>query len=221
MAILDREDGRNFSDYKKGTLIRRIERRLALLRYSSIERFIARLEDSEEERTRLLQDFLIGVTRFFRDEEAFDRLRQDVVLPLLDRDHSRFRIWVPGCSTGEEVYSIAMLFSEAMEDANDNRPLQISGTDIDTAALRRARNGLYSKSHLEGLSNERQKRFLIESNGDCQISPELREKCVFAPHNLLQDPPFSRLDMISCRNLFIDLNAKSQDTPIARNETLP
>lgn len=216
MAILDREDGHDFSDYKKGTLIRRIERRMMLVRDSNIDRFVARLEESEEERTRLLQDFLIGVTRFFRDSEAFDRLRQDVILPLLDRDQSRFRIWVPGCSTGEEAYSIAMLFAEAMEEAKDNRPLQIFGTDIDAAALRRARIGIYSKSHLEGLSKERRQRFLVESEGDRQISPELREKCVFAPHNLLQDPPFSRLDLISCRNLFIYLNAESQDTIIKR-----
>ncbi|MGB3738463.1 MAG: chemotaxis protein CheB [Pontixanthobacter sp.] len=216
LGLIDDENGHDFSDYKPGTLIRRIERRMSLLRIADAETFAQRLEKSDEERERLLQDFLIGVTRFFRNPEAFDRLKQDVVLPLLDRDQSRFRIWVPGCSTGEETYSIAMLFSEAMKEAGDHRPCQIFGTDIDAAALRRARSGTYAKSQLDGLSPERRDRFLVQSEGDCQISQELREQCVFAPHNLLQDPPFSRLDLISCRNLFIYLNSDSQDTIIKR-----
>ena len=216
LGLIDDEDGHDFSAYKKGTLIRRIERRMSLLRDGDVNSFVRRLEKSPEERGRLLQDFLIGVTRFFRDPEAFDRMKQDVVLPLLNRDQSRFRIWVPGCSTGEEAYSIAILFAEAMHEANDTRACQVFGTDIDAAALRHARNGMYSESQLSGLSPERQERFLVQSDGDCQISAEVREKCVFAPHNLLQDPPFSRLDLISCRNLFIYLNSDSQNTIIKR-----
>ena len=210
LGQLAREDGYDFTNYKPGTLIRRIERRMTVLRERDVELFKQRLEDDQQERDLLLQDFLIGVTRFFRDEEAFEKLRQYAIMPLLDNDSESFRIWVPGCSTGEEAYSIAMMLSEAMEAAGDRRKWQIFGTDIDTNALRTAREGSFSESEVAALSPERRKRFLTAQDTGYQIKPELREHCVFAPHNLLQDPPFSRLDLISCRNLLIYLNADAQ-----------
>jgi len=210
LATLAGETGYDFKNYKPGTLIRRIERRMTVLRERNVERFKERLEDEEQERDLLLQDFLIGVTRFFRDEEAFAKLRQQAILPLLESDRESLRIWVPGCSTGEEAYSIAMVLTEEMEAAGDRRKWQIFGTDIDTSALRTAREGTYSESEVAELSPERRARFLTSFDTGYQIKPDLREHCVFAPHNLLQDPPFSRLDLISCRNLLIYLNAEAQ-----------
>lgn len=211
LSKLASEDGYDFTNYKPGTLIRRIERRMTVLRERDVDRFIDRLAEDEQERDLLLQDFLIGVTRFFRDEDAFEKLRQEAILPLLDSDRESLRIWIPGCSTGEEAYSIAMLLTEAMEAAGDRRKWQIFGTDIDTHALRTAREGTYSESEIAALSPERRRRFLTALDSGYQIKPELREHCVFAPHNLLQDPPFSRLDLISCRNLLIYLNSNAQD----------
>lgn len=216
LAVIDDEDGHDFSNYKTGTLIRRVERRMTLTKAYSVETFIARLEDAPGERQALLNDFLIGVTRFFRDEEAFVTLYQEAILPMLDRDQSTFRVWVPGCATGEEAYSIAILIAEAMEASGDNRQWQIFGTDIDGAALHHARAGIYTQSQLEGLSEERREHFLVADNHGYQIAPALREHCVFAPHNLLQDPPFSKLDLISCRNLMIYLNAEVQGRIIPR-----
>lgn len=213
---IDEEDGLDFSDYKPGTLIRRIERRMTITRDRSVTEFTDRLRGDAQERALLLQDFLIGVTRFFRDEEAFLKLKQEAILPLLDRDQTAFRIWVPGCSTGEEAYSIAMMLAEAMEAADDSRQWQIFGTDIDAAALRHARDGVYPESQLADISSERRERFFVKSDTTYQVSPQLREKCIFAPHNLLQDPPFSRLDLISCRNLLIYLNADIQETIFPR-----
>ncbi|MWV28955.1 CheR family methyltransferase [Aurantiacibacter rhizosphaerae] len=216
LEAMDDEDGLDFSEYKPGTLIRRIERRMMVTRDVSVSDFKKRLRDDPQERGLLLQDFLIGVTRFFRDEEAFAKLNQEAILPLLDGDQDAFRIWVPGCSTGEEAYTIAMLLSEAMEATGDNRQWQIFGTDIDASALRHAREGIYPASQVAEISPERRDRFFTGEDGAFQVKPLLRERCIFAPHNLLQDPPFSRLDLISCRNLLIYLNADVQQTIFPR-----
>ncbi|GAA4229291.1 two-component system CheB/CheR fusion protein [Sagittula marina] len=207
--------GNDFSDYKPGTLVRRIERRMAVLRILDVERFIKTLEDSNEARL-LAQEFLIGVTQFFRNPEAFEVLKDKVVDPILSNSESTIRIWVPGCSTGEEAYSLAMLFIEEMEARGDRRVLQVFGTDIDTPSLVSARYGLYSADTVEKLSPERRERFFHIENGEYRADPKLREVCVFAPHNLLQDPPFSRLDLISCRNLLIYLSANLQKKVIPR-----
>ena len=207
--------GNDFSDYKPGTLVRRIERRMTVLRISDVERMIAILED-EKEAHLLAQEFLIGVTQFFRDPDAFDVLRERVIQPLLETTEGTIRVWVPGCSTGEEAYSLAMLLVEEMEARKDRRVLQVFGTDIDTPSLAAARYGLYSGSAVEKLNAERRERFFQIENGQYRANPKLREICVFAPHNLLQDPPFSRLDLISCRNLLIYLSANLQKQVIPR-----
>ncbi|MEL7279161.1 MAG: chemotaxis protein CheB [Pseudomonadota bacterium] len=216
IKLIDEENGHDFSSYKPGTLVRRIDRRMTLLRDPTVASFIERLEENRYERTHLLQDFLIGVTQFFRNPEAFDRLRQDAILPLLNRDQDRFRVWVPGCATGEEAFSIAILFHEAMDAAGDRRSFQVFGTDIDAAALFHARAGGFTESQLETLSEDRRKRFFVRNEDQYYITPALRENCVFAPHNLIQDPPFSRIDLISCRNLMIYLNADMQANIIPR-----
>ncbi len=202
--------GHDFSDYKPGTMIRRIERRMMLMRIDDVRSFVDRLTDEEHEASVLGQEFLIGVTEFFRDPDAFEALRQKVVAPVLDREGGGVRVWVPGCSSGEEAYSIAILFLEEMQARDDRRPLQIFGTDIDTHALLAARYGLYSAASAAALGEDRLARFFQVESGQYRARPELREVCVFAPHNMVQDPPFSRLDLISCRNLMIYLSSDLQ-----------
>lgn len=217
--VLDRledEAGHSFSGYKPGTLVRRVARRMTLLRQSSVYGYLRTLSEKEEERQLLTQDFLIGVTRFFRDTEAFDVLRDQALKTLFDSDRSSFRIWVPGCSTGEEALSIAILISEMAEERGDNRSWKIFGTDIDLDALRHARTGRFSDAAIEGLSEGRRNRFFTRDEDSWQVDSRLREMCVFAPHNLLSDPPFSKLDLVSCRNVMIYLNAESQANLLPR-----
>ncbi len=211
-----KKDGHDFSEYKHGTLIRRIERRMSLRRISTVNGFLDLLREDANEREFLRQDFLIGVTRFFRDEEAFEVLEKEVIPSLLDSDRQGFRLWVPACSTGEEAYSIAMLMKEALDERDDRRAFQVFGTDIDIAALAQARSGFYTQNSLTELSEERRRTFFQKADARYQVSPILRECCVFAPHNLLKDPPFSRLDLISCRNLMIYLTADVQQEVIPR-----
>ena len=214
--ILAEAVGHDFSAYKPGTLVRRIERRMSLLRVGSLDAFVARLDGEPEEARRLGQEFLIGVTRFFRDPDFFETLRERVVVPTLERDRPTVRVWVPGCSTGEEAYSIAILFTEEMERRGDRRPLQVFGTDIDLPALVHARQGLYGPGALEPMPARRREAFFTAEGGGFRAVPRLREACVFAPHNLVQDPPFSRLDLISCRNLMIYLSAELQARVVPR-----
>ncbi|MFZ5962416.1 CheR family methyltransferase [Thalassococcus sp. BH17M4-6] len=216
LDLLNTQDGQDFSSYKPGTLVRRIERRMMLQLQPDIDGYLSRLRREPDERTRLLQDFLIGVTRFFRDPDSFAALTDEVIAPLLARDQDSFRIWVPGCATGEEAYSIGILFSEALRKADDRRELQIFGTDIDLNSLRHARSAMYSDATLEKMPEELIERYFTAHQGHYQISTRLREKVAFAPHNLLRDPPFSRIDFISCRNLLIYLNADGQNAVMPR-----
>lgn len=217
LALLNEDgEGHDFTDYKPGTLVRRVERRMALLRHRTVQGFIDYLKDQGDERTRLLQEFLIGVTHFFRDPEMFEMLARDVVAKLVARDQQRFRLWVPGCATGEEAYSLAILMSEAMEAIGAKQSVQVFGTDIDGAALSMARQGRYPAGSVQTLSEERLERYFVRENSDYQISPSLREACIFSPHNVIDDPPFSRIDLISCRNLLIYLNTKAQRNILPR-----
>ncbi len=213
---LEDEGGNSFSGYKPGTLVRRVSRRMTLLRQSSVDGYLETLRARDEEKKLLAQDFLIGVTQFFRDPESFDAVRTEVLRPLLDTDAASFRIWVPGCSTGEEAYSIGIMILEAAEGTGDQRNWKIFGTDIDQDALRHARAGRYSETSLTGVSDGRRQRYFHGSDGAFQVDARLREMCVFAPHNLLQDPPFSKLDLISCRNVMIYLSADSQEALLPR-----
>ncbi|WP_223428121.1 chemotaxis protein CheB [Tateyamaria pelophila] len=214
--LLNHEGGHDFADYKSGTLVRRIERRMTLLRQRTVDGLIGILKDDPAERERLLQDFLIGVTQFFRDKEAFAALNDKIIRPIIESDTDKVRVWVPGCSTGEEAYSLAILFAEALENVGSRASLQVFGTDIDAAALLHARQGLYSDAAMSEMSEERLQKFFIAEEGGYRAAPVLRECCVFAPHNLLQDPPFSRLDLVSCRNLLIYLNATAQKEVLPR-----
>jgi len=213
---LDDEDGKVFAGYKPGTLVRRVARRMTLLRQSSLDGYLLTLANKPKERKLLTQDFLIGVTQFFRDPEAFGVLKERALKPLFESDRSSFRVWVAGCSTGEEAYSIAMLVCELAAETGDKRSWKIFGTDIDIDALRNARSGRFSEAAMVNLSEERRKRHFTQNDTGWQVNDKLREMCVFAPHNLLVDPPFSKLDLVSCRNVMIYLNADIQATVLPR-----
>ena len=204
-SLLRRRTGHDFSSYKQGTLIRRIQRRIQITQTDSVEAYVEYLKSDAEEVTLLFEDLLIGVTHFFRDPEAFDALQQTAMASLVENsaDSKSIRIWIAGCSSGEEVYSIAMLLAEEMERQNVRSQVQIFATDIDERSLKKAHHARYPESIAEQITPERLDRFFIKQDGLYQISKDLREMCIFSKHSLISDPPFSRLDLVSCRNLLI------------------
>ena len=209
-AALAQRTGNDFSQYKPGTLNRRIQRRMLATGRQSRRDYLALLEASEEESNALLGDLLIGVTEFFRDPEAFEALRVQLGPVLEAGAEGAFRIWVPGCASGEEAYSLGILVREALEALGSTRQVQIFATDIDPAALVQGKAGRYPEAALRNLSPERRRRFFTEEAGGCRVSTELRGMCVFSLQNLLRDPPFSSLHLISCRNVFIYLEPALQ-----------
>ena len=203
--ILDVACKHDFTHYKRGTLTRRLARRVALLNLNSLEEYIRFLKDSPDEVQALYQDLLIRVTSFFRDPEAFDGLSRKVFPALVEKraPGEAIRIWVPGCSTGEEVYSIAICLMEYLGERAASTKIQIFGTDVSESALATARNGTYFESIANEVSEARLKRFFVKTNGQYQVAKSLRNLCVFANQNVTCDPPFSQLDLISCRNVLI------------------
>jgi two-component system, chemotaxis family, CheB/CheR fusion protein len=209
--------GTDFSAYKKTTLRRRIARRMAVTRVETLLEYARYLEGNATEATALYQDCLISVTSFFRDPEVFEVLSEQIFSTLLqDRpSDAPLRVWVPGCATGEEAYSIAMCLLERMAKLSRNPTLQIFATDLSEGALAKAREGKYLVNIARDVSAERLQRFFTKV-GDCyQISKGIREMCVFARHDLTRDPPYSRLDLISCRNVLIYLEPRLQDVVFA------
>ena len=214
-ALLRNQTGHDFSSYKESTIIRRVRRRMHVLHVDKIGAFIERLRRDPREVTLLFQDLLIGVTGFFRDPEAFAALEREVVPHLFEGKgpNDSIRVWVPGCATGEEAYSIAILLRECAPVVGSPK-LQIFASDIDEHALDIARVGRYPASIVKDLSPDRVGRFFHGEDGTYRVSGEIREICLFSPHNLLRDAPFSRLDLISCRNLLIYLRSELQDRVI-------
>ncbi len=204
--------GHDFSSYKRSTVLRRIERRMTVNEAGGIRKYMAILEENPQEAQALCQEILIGVTSFFRDPEAFEVLEREVIPHLFaDRDPQEpVRIWHPGCATGEEAYSVAMLVREYLEKEGKNARVQLFATDIDDVAVSRARSGLYPDGIAAELGDERLKRFFTRSDGHWQVRKELREMILFAHHSLIKDPPFSRLDLLVCRNFLIYLDAEMQ-----------
>lgn len=211
-ALLRAGTGHDFSQYKQGTLIRRIQRRMQVLRIDTVPVFIERLRKEPHQVDLLFHEFLIGVTQFFRDPRAFEALQATAVPRLLENKGAddQVRIWVPGCATGEEVYSIAILLREAMERQGAALKVQIFGTDIDAAAVAIARAARYRKT-MAGVSPERVERWFGEDGDEYCPVKVIRDMCVFSMHSVVKDPPFSKLDLISCRNLLIYLEADLQD----------
>lgn len=203
--ILNRTYSIDFTHYKRGTLTRRLARRIALLNLSSLAEYLPFLEANAEEIHALHQDLLIRVTRFFRDSEAFEVLTEMVFPRLMETRSSDtpLRIWVPGCASGEEVYSIAICLLEHLGERTAQTPIQLFGTDVSESALAQARAGKYLENISNEVSDERLERFFVKADGNYQIAKSVRNLCVFAHQNVACDPPFSQLDLISCRNVLI------------------
>ena len=211
-ATLRGTTGIDFMNYKPATIRRRITRRMALHRMTTIGQYAKLVETEATEAKQLYEDILIHVTSFFREPDLFRALQETVLSEIVeDRNpHEAIRIWAPGCSTGEEVYSIAMALLEHLGEKQLAVPFQIFGTDISERAIEVARTGIYPESALVEVSPERRRRFFEQVNGNFQVIKLIREGCVFARHDLAADPPFSRLDLISCRNVLIYLGAELQ-----------
>ena len=204
--------GVDFTRYKPATLRRRLARRMALQKIDDLDEYVGFLESDPAEAASLYQDFLIRVTGFFRDPEVFKALAEEV-FPDLCAGRSQkesIRIWVPGCATGEEVYSIAIALVEFLGEHASSMGIQIFGTDVSESAIEKARAGSYLESIAQDVSAERLNRFFVKDNAHYTIARTIRDLCVFARQDVTRDPPFSRLDLVSCRNLLIYLGAASQ-----------
>jgi two-component system CheB/CheR fusion protein len=214
--LLRRGTGVDFSHYKRPTIARRIARRMALRRAPTLADYVEVLQQDALEVQHLQEDVLIHVTSFFREPESFEALRQSVFPALIrDRDDAPIRIWVPGCSSGEEVYSLAITLFEALEEEAELVPIQFFGTDVSKTSVERARAGLYSEATVADIAPERLRRFFSKTEGGYQIGKAIRERCVFARQDITRDPPFSRLDLIVCRNTLIYLGQPIQRRVIA------
>jgi two-component system CheB/CheR fusion protein len=209
--LLRRVTGVDFSHYKRPTVARRIARRMAVVRSKALSDYVARLKEDAREVQQLQEDVLIHVTSFFREPDSFIALKESVFPILLrDRDDSAIRIWVPGCSSGQEVYSLAIALFETLEQRIENFPVQFFGTDVSKTSVEQARAGVYPQAAVADLSPERLGRFFSKVEGGYQIGKSIRERCVFARQDITRDPPFSRLDLIVCRNTLIYLGQPIQ-----------
>lgn len=217
-AILHKHTEQDFSLYKHNTLCRRIERRMNLHHILDIADYVGFLHENGPEVEILYRELLIGVTRFFRDPDAFHRLRTQELLELLkDKPEDyRLRVWVPGCSTGEEAYSIAILLQECMEEIDRHFSVQLFATDLDIYAVDTARAGIYPASIEADVGKARLRRYFSkEDDGRYRIRKAIREMLIFAPQSVIKDPPFTKLDLISCRNLLIYLGTTLQDRTLS------
>ena len=202
-----------FGYYKPTTIGRRIQRRMQLSHEDhDIREYVKRLEHDPAEVDQLYKDLLIGVTRFFRDKEAFESLRHDILPQLLMscKEKDEFRIWVAGCGTGEEAYSMAMLTDECMKEMNRPVNVKIFATDVHQTSLDFAHSGVYPEASLQDVSSDRQEHYFTFAEDGFRINPEIRKMIVFAPHNLIKDAPFTRLNLITCRNLLIYFRSIAQ-----------
>ncbi|MCC6412788.1 MAG: PAS domain-containing protein [Saprospiraceae bacterium] len=209
--------GVDFSAYKRNTIKRRIMRRMLLYKITTLKEYEKLLKQNTEELDILYQDLLINVTSFFRETDTHKYLKLSLLPKLLQRkmDGGHLRIWVPACATGEEAYSIAMMVLEIQSSKSTDIPVKIFATDLSEKAIAKARVGMYTKKDLESVSPRRIQRFFTKSEGNFRINKEVRNLCIFAPHNILSDPPFSRLDFISCCNLFIYFDTAAQKKAIS------
>ncbi|MEH6386665.1 CheR family methyltransferase [Pseudomonas profundi] len=218
LALLYSRTGHNFKHYKRATVLRRVERRLQVNTQPDLQSYLGYLQANPQEADALLADMLIGVTNYFRDREAFEALERDVI-PELFTDQkapaqtrsTEIRVWSAGCSTGEEAYSLAMLLADQARIEQSPVKLQIFATDIDERAISIARAGVYPESILTDIAPSRLREHFVKHDNRYHVKKELRETVLFAPHSLLRDPPFSRLDLITCRNLLIYLDRDVQE----------
>jgi two-component system CheB/CheR fusion protein len=203
----------DFSDYKQPTILRRMRRRMVLHKIEDFPEYIAMLQTHRQELAALYHDLLINVTSFFRNPEAFDALRQIVYPAILEahkRDSAAIRVWVPGCSTGEEAYSHAISLVEFLVEQHIDIPIQVFGTDLSETAIARARAGIFGQNMEADVTPERLRRFFQTNESGYQISKSIRDLCIFSTQNVFSDPPFSRMDLVSCRNVMIYLGQALQ-----------
>ena len=212
LIILHNKKGIDFSLYKMPTIVRRILRRVALNRKQNIEQYIQLLRENNAEVEQLYQDLLINVTSFFRDPAIFKAVTKKL-LPAIIKDRNQndvIRLWVAACASGEEAYSFAIVISEYLSEKGLNIPFHIFATDLNQEAIEKARSGLYHGGNLDNVSPERMRKFFTKTDGHYQVIKTIRDSCVFATHNLLTDPPFSKMDILSCQNVMIYFEQKAQ-----------
>ena len=216
LVLVRAQTGHDFSQYKENTITRRVERRMAVHQIDNITQYVYFLRTNPGEIDILFRELLIRVTNFFRDADAFKALKKNAFPLILQGKPAGYtaRIWVPGCSTGEEAYSLAILAQEYMEKTKKKFRVQIFATDVDSAAIDIARNGIYPESITVDVSPRRLDRFFTKEDGAFRVKTEIREQIVFAVHNLIKDPPFSKVDLISCRNLLIYVGTELQEKVI-------
>ena len=212
LLLLRRRCGHDFSGYKYSTICRRIERRMSVHQLTDPKQYLRFLSEHAPEAETLFKELLIGVTSFFRDPWAFEALVKTAIIPMLhDKSaDATFRVWVPGCSTGEEAYSLAILLDECLEKLQISVNIQIFATDLDSDAIEVARSGLFSGGIVNDVSAARLNRYFVKLGSGYRIRKDLRDWIVFAPQNVIHDPPFTKLDLVSCRNLLIYLQADLQ-----------
>ncbi|MFW5839003.1 MAG: chemotaxis protein CheB [Planctomycetota bacterium] len=217
ISTVNRFTGVDFTFYRPATIVRRVERRMSITKCTTLQEYADLIEDSEDEALTLYKELLIGVTRFFRDEQAFEVLSHQVIPQILEQSNpiEPIRIWVAGCSTGEEAYSLAMLIIEYLEKHNIDRKVMVFATDLDREAIEYAAEGAYPESIIADLSSERLNRFFVKRDEKYYVKRQLREMIIFAPQNLIKDPPFSNMDMVCCRNLLIYLQPSMQKRVLA------
>lgn len=209
-AILREHVNIDFSQYKKSTITRRIERRMAAIKATTIKDYIAYLKDTRDEVELLYKDMLIGVTSFFRDTEAFSELKKQLQLYVKEReDEDQLRIWISACSTGEEAYSIAIILDEIL-NADRSKHIKIFATDIDEDAVKQARAGIFPEVTVSNISPERLKRYFNQKGNEFEVKPQLKEKVIFSRHDIIMDPPFVNVDLITCRNMLIYFETELQ-----------
>jgi two-component system, chemotaxis family, CheB/CheR fusion protein len=211
-VLIRAEFGNDLSQYKQSTIDRRIERRMILHKIGRLDEYVRYVQQHRDELSALYKDLLITVTSFFRDPETFEALKSEVFSPLLEeRPHGNpIRIWVPACATGEEAYSIAMCLIEACENKGRDERIQIFGTDVDDEAIQTARRGTYPANIALDVSTERLNRFFVKRDDSYVVARRIRDMLVFSKQNVLKDAPFSRMDLVSCRNLLIYLQPPAQ-----------
>ncbi len=204
-TILKNASGIDFTYYKRSTILRRIERRMLVTHSSSLSEFARLLGDNPEEVNILTKEILIGVTNFFRDPEFFEKLKYNAVYKIVEhtKENEPIRVWSAGCSTGEEAYSVAILFHEVMDELRIRRDVKIFATDVDSRAIEQAGKGIYSENIIDDVTPDRLAKYFIKQNDQYQITKEIRRMIIFATHNMFSDPPFGKLDMIICRNVMI------------------
>lgn len=211
-SLLRRHFGVDFSLYKPSTLGRRLERRMTLQNAESLADYLGMLEADPDELDHLYRDLLVEVTQFFRDKNAFDIIKNDVIPKLFEQasPDDGIRIWVPGCATGEEAYSLAMLFHEFAQEHKRNIDVKIFATDVHRTSLEAAGAGVYREASVLDMPRHYLERYFVQKRGQYVVNQDLRKMVIFAPHNLTKDPPFTKLDLITCRNVLIYLNPATQ-----------